>query len=69
MKMHNCSLFLNVYVTLIYVATWHNEERSTKSQKFRIYIIYRLFYFLIVFHVCFSLFSMLGLFCSLSLCV
>ena len=28
MKSHNCSVFLNVYVALIYVATWRNEEWS-----------------------------------------
>ena len=33
MKSHNCSLFLNVYVTLIYVAIWCNKEWLTKSKK------------------------------------
>ena len=28
MKSHNCSVFLNVYVALIYVAMWRNEEWS-----------------------------------------
>ena len=27
----NCSVFLNVYVALIYIAMWHNKKRSTKS--------------------------------------
>ena len=38
-KRHNCSVFLNVYVSLIYVVMWCNEECSTKSQTFRFYII------------------------------
>ena len=33
MKSHNCLIFLNVYVALIYVAMWCNKERLTKSQK------------------------------------
>ena len=31
MKSHNCSVFLNVYVALIYVAIWRNKERLTKN--------------------------------------
>ena len=45
MKSHNYSMFLNVYVALIYVATWRNKARSTKSQTLRllvIILIYRL---------------------------
>ena len=39
MKSHNCLAFLNVYVALIYVATWRNEEWSTKSQTFQLLVI------------------------------
>ena len=38
-KRHNCSVFLNVYVSLIYIVMWCNEECLTKSQTFRFYII------------------------------
>ena len=34
-----CSVFLNVYMLLIYVVTWSNEQWSTQSQTFRFYII------------------------------
>ena len=40
-KSHNCLVFLNVYMALIYVIMWHNKERSTKSQTFQFYIIYK----------------------------
>ena len=33
MKSHNCLVFLNVYMTLIYVAMWWNKEWLPKSQK------------------------------------
>ena len=39
MKSRNCSVFLNVYVTLIYVVMWRNKEQSIKSQTFRLLII------------------------------
>ena len=40
MKSHNCSIFLNVYVILIYVVTWRNEEWTTKSKTFQLWVIY-----------------------------
>ena len=39
MKSHNYSKFFNVYMAIIYVATWHNEEWSTKRQTFRLLVI------------------------------
>ena len=31
MKSHNYSMFLNIYVAVIYVIIWHNEKCSTKK--------------------------------------
>ena len=39
MKRYNYSVFLNVYVSLIYVAMWHNEEWSIKVKHFA-FILY-----------------------------
>jgi len=39
MKSYKCSVFLHVYVALIYVAMWCNKVRSRKSQTFWFYII------------------------------
>ena len=41
MKSHNTSIFLNVYMALIYVVMWRNKKWSTKSQTFRFYMIYK----------------------------
>ena len=30
-KSHNCSVFLNVYFALVYIAMWYNKKQSTKS--------------------------------------
>ena len=38
-KSHNCSMFLNVYVILIYLVMWRNQEQSIKSQIFRLLVI------------------------------
>ena len=41
LKTHNFSIFLNVYMALIYVITWHNKKWLTKSKIFRFYLIYK----------------------------
>ena len=38
-KRYNVLVFLNVNVALIYVVTWRNEKKSTKSQIFRLLVI------------------------------
>ena len=40
MKKYNYLVFLNVYMTQIYVTMWRNKELSTKSQTFWIYYYY-----------------------------
>ena len=40
MKSHNCSVFLNLYVVLIYVVTWRSKEQSTKKIKCFDFIFY-----------------------------
>ena len=37
-------MFLIIDVELIYVVTWHNEERLTKSQTFRLLLLLLLLY-------------------------
>ena len=39
MQRHNYLVFLNVYMSLIYITTWCNKECSTKSQTVCFYII------------------------------
>ena len=51
MKSHNCSVFLNVYVALIYIVTWRSKEQSTKKIKCFDFILYIYIYILYFYHI------------------
>ena len=54
---HNCSIFLNVYMTLIYVVTWRNKEWSRFSFLLLSLFDEHSYYFLYLHHmdVCLSM--------------